>query len=56
MDVETSPTGNMTSTLYTPKEIQQRWNPGIAAMDTTEISITHGKTSVAKSENKHTPD
>jgi len=55
MSVETSPTGNM-STPYPPKEIQRRWNPGIAAMETTEIGTTHEEASMTKPENERTPD
>lgn len=54
--IETSPVGTMTSTLYTAKEIQQRWNPGIAAMETSEYCATHKEEIVAKPEKNHTPD
>jgi hypothetical protein len=54
--VETSSTRNMTSLLFTPKEIQQRWNPEIAAMRESEINTANKEASVAKAEQKSTPD
>jgi hypothetical protein len=54
--VETCSTGNMTSLLYTPKEIQQRWNPEIAAIGESEINTANKEASVAKPEHKSTPD
>ena len=54
--VETSSTRNKTSLLYIPKEIQQRRNPEIAAMRTTEVVTTNEETSVAKLEKKPNPD
>jgi hypothetical protein len=54
--VETSPTRNMASLAYTPKEIQQRWNPEIAAKGESENNTINKEASVAKPENESTPD